>query len=76
MFIYINQDDEVYHLVRRRKLIGDIKYLMKSVKCAAEVVGTWNKDNWDVKIVNSLYTMVSGRFTFKINKKFGSLIWS
>ena len=30
----------------------------------------------DVKRVNSLYTMVSGRFEFKINKGFNSLSWS
>ena len=33
-FRYINQDDEVYHLVRGRKVLGDMKYLMKSVKRA------------------------------------------
>ena len=31
-FRYINQDDEVSHLVRGRKVIGDMKYLMRSVK--------------------------------------------
>ena len=36
---YINQTDEVYSLVRGRKVLGDIKYLMKSVKQSAEVVG-------------------------------------
>ena len=30
----------------------------------------------DVKRVNSLYTLVSGRFDFKINKRFDSLSWS
>ena len=29
----------------------------------------------DVKRVNSLYTMVSGRFNFKINKRFDSFSW-
>ena len=29
-----------------------------------------------MKRVNSLYTMVSGRFNSKINKRFDSLIWS
>ena len=29
-----------------------------------------------MKIVNSLYTMVSGSFNFKINKRFDSLSWS
>ena len=52
-----------------------MKYLMRSVKRAAEAVGIWTEDHWDVKRVNSLYTMVSGRFNFKINKRFDSLIW-
>ena len=30
----------------------------------------------DVKRVNSLYTVVSGRFDFKRNKRFDSLSWS
>ena len=30
----------------------------------------------DVMRVNSLYTVVSGRFDFKINKRFDSLSWS
>ena len=30
----------------------------------------------DVNRVNSLYTVVSGRFDFKINKRFDSLSWS
>ena len=53
-----------------------MKYLMMSVKRAPEAVGIWTEDNWDVKRVNSLYTMVSGRFNLKINKRFDSLIWS
>ena len=72
-FRYINQDDEVYILVRRIKLIGDMKYLMRSVKRAAEVVVIWTEENWGVKIVNSLYTMVSGRLFFRINNRFDSL---
>ena len=36
----------------------------------------WTEDNWDAKEVNSLYTMVYGRFIFKINKQFDSLSWS
>ena len=40
-----------------------------------EAVGIWTEDNWDVKIVNSLYTMVYGGFILKINKRFDSLIW-
>ena len=58
------------------KVLGDMKYLMRSVKGAAETVGIWAEENQDVKRVNSLYTMVSGRFNFKINKRFDSLSWS
>ena len=75
-FRYINWDDEVYHFVRGWKVLGDMKYLIRSVKRAAEAVGIWTKENWDVKRVNSLYTMVSERFNFKINKRFDSLSWS
>ena len=57
-------------------MIGDTKYLMRSVKQEAEAVGIWTEDNWDVKRVDSLYTMVSGRFNLKINKRFHSLSWS
>ena len=53
-----------------------MKYLMRSVKQAAEAVGIWTEDNWDVKRVDSLYIMLSGGFNFKRNKKFDSLIWS
>ena len=53
-----------------------MNYLMSSVKQAAEAVGIWTGDNWDVKRFNLLYTMVSGRFFFKINKRFDSLSWS
>ena len=70
---YINQADEVPHLVIGRKLTGDMKYLMSSVKQAAEAVGIWTEENWDMKRVNSLYTMVYGRFNFKRNKRFDSL---
>ena len=75
-FRYINQADKVSHLVIVMKVLGDMKYLMRSVKQAAEAVGIWSEENWDVKIVNSLYTMVSGMFNFKINKRFDSLSWS
>ena len=36
-----------------------MNYLMSSVKQAAEAVGIWTGDNWDVKRFNLLYTMVS-----------------
>ena len=49
---YINQDNEVSHLVRVRKVLGDMKYLMKSVKQAADAVGIWTEDKWHVKRVN------------------------
>ena len=57
-------------------MIGDMKYLIRSVKRAEEEVGIWTEDHWYVKRVNSLYTMVFGRFNFKTNKRFDSLIWS
>ena len=47
-----------------------MKYLMRPVKRAVEEVEIWTEENWDVKRVNSLYTMVSGRFNFKINNRF------
>ena len=75
-FIYINQADKVSHLVIVMKLLGDIKYFTRSVKQAADAVGIWTEDNRDMKRVNSLYTMVSGRFNFKRNKMFDSLSWS
>ena len=46
---------------------------MRSVKQAVETVGIWTEENWDAKRVNSLYTMVSGEFNFKINNRFYSL---
>ena len=63
-------------MVRGEKVLGDIKYLMRSVKRAAEALVIWTEYNWDVRRVNSLYNMVYGRFNFKINKRFDSLIWS
>ena len=45
-------------------MLGDMKYLMMSVKQAAEVVGIWTEENQDVKKVNSLYTVGSGGFKF------------
>ena len=75
-FKYINQADEVSNFVRGSKVLGDMKYLMRSVKRAVQAVGIWTEDHWDVKRVNSLYTMVSGRSNFKRSKGFDSLIWS
>ena len=74
-FRYINRGDEVFILVRGGKVIRDMKYLMRSFKRASEAVGIWTEENWDAKRVNSLYTMVSGRFVFKRNKRFGSFSW-
>ena len=66
---YINRYDEL-SLVKGRKIIGDVIYLMRPVKRAAEAVGIWTEDNWDAKRVNSLYTMVSGRINFKRKRVF------
>ena len=52
LLIYINRDDELSILVRGRKVLGDMKCLMRSVKRAAEAVGIWTEDNWYVKRVN------------------------
>ena len=54
-------------------MLGYMKYLMRSVKQAAELVVIWTEDNWDPNRVNPLYTMVYGRFNFKRNKRFDSL---
>ena len=51
-FRYINWDYEVSILVIGRKVIGDMKYLTRSVNRSAEAVGIWNEDNWDVKRLN------------------------
>ena len=64
------------HLVLIGKVIGYMKYLMSSVKLAAGAVGIWAEDNRDVKRVNSLYSMVSGGFNFKRNKRFDLFSWS
>ena len=65
LFGYINQANKVSHLVIVMKVLGDMKYLMTSVKQAADALGILTEENWDVKRVNSLYTMVSGRFNLK-----------
>ena len=44
-FIYINWTDEVSRLVRGGKFLGDMKYLTRPVKRAAEAVGIWTEDN-------------------------------
>ena len=66
----------MYNLVRQRKVLGDMKYVISPVKQAAAAAGIWTEVDFDVKRVNELYTMVSGRFIFKRNKSFDSLIWS
>ena len=73
---YINHSGGVSHFFRGIKVLGDMKCLSRSVKRAEEAVGMWTEDNHDVERVNSLYIMVYGRFNFKINKRFDSLIWS
>ena len=60
-------------LFRGMRVLGYMKYLTRPVKRAAEAVGVWTEDNWYMKIVNSLYTIISGKFKFKINKRFDSL---
>ena len=62
LFRYIYWADEVSHIFRRRKVPENMKYLMRSFKRASEMVEIWTEENWNVKRVNSLYTMVSGRF--------------
>ena len=38
LFRHINQSDEVSHLFRGMKVLGDMEYLMRSVKLAVEAV--------------------------------------
>ena len=45
LFRYVNWDDDVSHLVRGRRLLGNMKYLMRSVKQESEAVGIWNEDD-------------------------------
>ena len=42
-FRYINEADKVYHLVIVMKVLGDMKYLMRSVKQAADALGIWTE---------------------------------
>ena len=51
-------------------MLWDMIYLMSSVKGAAEAVGIWTEDNWYVKRVNALYTMVYKRFFFRLIRVF------
>ena len=60
-------------LTNGKTLVITMRYLMRSVKKSAEVVGIFTEESWDVKVVNPLYNMVSGRFNLKINKRFDSL---
>ena len=48
----MNWDNEMYRLVRRRKVLGDMKYLIMSVKRSAEEVGICTEENLYVKRVN------------------------
>ena len=50
--IYINRSDEVSQFFIRRKVLGDMKYLMNSVKPALEAVVIWTEESWDMKRVN------------------------
>ena len=69
-FRYVNQADEVSNLVIGRKVLGDMNYLMRSVKQAAEAVGIWTEDNWYVKRVNSLLYYGIWEVQFQRNKRF------
>ena len=48
-FRYIKWADEVSILVRGSKVLGDMKYLMRSVKQEAEVVVIWTEEHSNVK---------------------------
>ena len=48
-------------------MLEDMKYLMGSLKREADAVGIWIEENWDKRRVNSFYTMISGKFNFKVN---------
>ena len=39
-------------------MVEDMKYLMRSFKPAAEAVIISSEENWDVKMVNLLYTII------------------
>ena len=65
-FRYINQDDYLSCLVRGRKVLEYMKYLMRSVKQAAEAVVIWTGDHGYVNRVNLLYSIVFGKFNFTI----------
>ena len=55
LFRYINWANEVPPLVRERTVVVDINCLMRLVILAAEAVGIWTKNDWDIKRENSLY---------------------
>ena len=42
----------MFHLVRGRRVLENVEYLIRSVKGAAEAVRVWTEDNWDVKREN------------------------
>ena len=48
-FRCINQADDVHHFFIGRKVLRDMKHLMKPVKQEAEEVGIWTEEDWDVK---------------------------
>ena len=76
LFRYINWDDEVSHLVIGRKVLDNMKYIMRSVKRSYGAIVIWVEDNWDMKRMNSLYTMVSDGSNPKRDKRFDSLTLS
>ena len=44
LFRYINWADKLSYLVRGSKVVGYIKYSIRSVKLASEVVVIWNEE--------------------------------
>ena len=68
-FRYIDWDIAASPLVRGVKVLGNMKYLMRSFNLAAEGLVFWTEENWDVKRVNSLFTMVYLNCSFKLVRK-------
>ena len=52
LFRYINRDNDLSCLVIERKVLGDMKYLMRLDKRAAEAVGICTEENRDVNRMN------------------------
>ena len=52
LFRYTNWDDDMFRFIIQKKLLQDMKYLMRPFKQAAEAVGIWTKYDWDMNRVN------------------------